>query len=460
MAQDTAVPRLAGVCAEIAPRNVRPAGDPPLDVSFGGDAAYAPGPLSFFWSHPERGLRVRAYGELLRRETGAGGLGALLASLARADGLAWLDGAADARPRPPGPWFGAIAFDPSRPAWSGFAPARFAAPRLLVWEDGGRRHAATFASEGETTRGALQATLDHARRALEARPTDLQTPSARDARLDPADRPAPSPRDPRSAGFRDGRARWAELVDLALRQIRGGELCKVVVARAVDVPAGPPLQALLEHLERAYPQCRTFHLRGDGGVAFVGATPESFCSLQGAQLRTEALAGSARPAEAHALLHRPKDLREHEWVVDHIVSSLREISETVEVPASPSVRELATVAHLHTPISARLLPGKGLADVVAALHPTPAVGGVPSAAAVRFLGEHEHLDRGLYAGLIGLLGPSRAELAVALRCARIADGTARLFLGAGIVEGSSAESEWMETQLKARALLDALEGAA
>ena len=85
---------------------------------------------------------------------------------------------------------------------------------------------------------------------------------------------------------------------------------------------------------------------------------------------------------------------------------------------------------------------------------------IPPAAAVRFLGEHEQLDRGLYAGLIGLVGPGRAELAVALRCALLSGGTARLFLGAGILEGSSAESEWMETQLKARALLDALEGPA
>ena len=76
---------------------------------------------------------------------------------------------------------------------------------------------------------------------------------------------------------------------------------------------------------------------------------------------------------------------------------------------------------------------------------------------MRFLGEHENLDRGLYAGLIGLVGPARAELAVALRCALLSDGAARLFLGAGIVEGSSPQSEWMETQLKARALLDALE---
>ena len=430
MTQDSAaVPRLAGLCAEAAV---------PADPS-------ALGPLSFFWSHPERGLRVRAHGEALRREAGAGGLGPLLSALSRADGVVWLDGATDARPRPPGPWFGAVAFDPSRASWTGFAPVRFAAPRLLLWNDGGRSHIAAFAPEGEASRASLQARLDEARRTLDARP----------AARDRATRP---PASIRAAAFQDGRARWAGLVDLAVRRIREGELCKVVIARTVDVPAAPPIEALLAHLEDAYPQCRTFQLRGDGGAVFVGATPENFCSLDGPRLCTEALAGSARPAEAPDLLRRSKDLREHEWVVDHIASALREISETVELPDVPAVRVLATVAHLHTPISARLRPGVGLAEVVAALHPTPAVGGVPSDAAVRFLGEHEKLDRGLYAGLVGLIGPSRAELAVALRCARIADGFARLFLGAGIVEGSSAESEWMETQLKARALLDALEG--
>src|SRR5438132_14399613 len=98
-----AVPRLAGVCAELPP----------------GTGPPGPGPLRFSWSHPERGLRVSAYGEALRREAGAGGLAALLGALSRSDGIEWLDGAADARQRPPGPWFGAVAFDPSRAAWSG-----------------------------------------------------------------------------------------------------------------------------------------------------------------------------------------------------------------------------------------------------------------------------------------------------------------------------------------------------
>lgn len=425
-----AVPRLVGLCADA----------PPAPFSLTAPA------LRFYWSHPEAGLRLNAYGEATRREAGAEGLGNLLTGLSRADGVTWLDGAADARPRPPGLWFGAIAFDPNRPPWPGFAPARFAAPEVIAWDHDGRRSVAVVAVEGEVTRPLLQARLDRARRALE----ESGNSAARDE----------SETGPRPAPFQDGRARWSGLVDLALERIRAGELSKVVVARSIEVEALPRSATVLERLERAYPSCRTFYLRGDAGAAFLGATPENFCSIEGRRLRTEALAGSARPSQGEALLRSAKDLREHQWVVDHIVTSLRRIAEEVRAAPFPVVRELATVAHLQTPITAWLRSGLGVADVVAALHPTPAVGGVPAAAAAHFLGEHEQLDRGLYAGLVGFVGPGRAELAVALRCALVEHGIARLFLGAGIVDGSSAESEWAETQLKARALLDALEGAA
>jgi menaquinone-specific isochorismate synthase len=94
--------------------------------------------------------------------------------------------------------------------------------------------------------------------------------------------------------------------------------------------------------------------------------------------------------------------------------------------------------------------------VVETLHPTPAVGGVPSRAAMRFISEEEKLGRGLYAGIVGLCGPGRADLAVALRCALLRGPSARLYVGAGIVAGSTADGEWAETELKARALLSAL----
>src|SRR5438874_2119448 len=136
------------------------------------------------------------------------------------------------------------------------------------------------------------------------------------------------------------------------------------------------------------------------------------------------------------------------------------VARAVDVEAGGRIDPAAVLARLerrHPACRAFLVRGeRGATFVAAALHPTPAVLGVPSAAARRFLAEHEGLDRGLYTGLVGWVGPRSSELAVALRCALIRGNRARLFVGAGIVEGSSAEREWLETELKARALLDAL----
>ena len=178
--------------------------------------------------------------------------------------------------------------------------------------------------------------------------------------------------------------------------------------------------------------------------------------MDGDRVEADALAGSAKPEDAQALPQSQKDLREHQWVIDHIVGALSGVAFDVHKAERPDLRALANVVHLHTPIRARLSRGRSIADVAAALHPTPAVGGVPSAAALRFLAEHESLDRGLYAGVVGWVGGGRAELLVALRSALVRGNHARLFTGAGVVDGSSPDAEWEETELKARALLDAL----
>jgi isochorismate synthase EntC len=97
-----------------------------------------------------------------------------------------------------------------------------------------------------------------------------------------------------------------------------------------------------------------------------------------------------------------------------------------------------------------------LSEVVSALHPTPAVGGVPRDRALRFLAEHEDLDRGWYAGPVGWVGDGAAELAVAIRSAMFRGGQADLFVGAGVVAGSTAEGEWLETEAKSFTLLEAI----
>src|SRR5207253_211018 len=165
---------------------------------------------------------------------------------------------------------------------------------------------------------------------------------------------------------------------------------------------------------------------------------------------------SARPEEAAHLAGRAKDLREHQWVVEHLVRRLAPLAESIVRPPGPGVRLLSNVAHLVTPISARLNAGVDAGAVVAALHPTPAVCGEPVEAAMRFLADRERIGRGLYAGLVGLVGPERTEIAVALRSALLRGPSARLFAGAGLVDGSDAESELRETELKMAALLQAL----
>ena len=389
------------------------------------EVARAPsGPADSSWAHPEAGLRVSAYGAVDVREGAS--LHAVLENLDLPLGLP---------ARIPGPWFGAAAFCGALgPDWEGFSPLRFMLPGLLAWTEGGRHYLAAF-GEGARQR------LDTARARIDG---PHAGPLAVAARV-------------RVRHRRGERERWSALVSRALAAIGAGALDKVVLARAIDVEADAPLdaEALLRVLEVRYPTCRAFLVRGSSAV-FLGATPEILCRVEGTRVEADALAGSAPPEHAQLLPGSAKDLREHRWVVDHIADALAGIADHVHHPIEPRIRALANVVHLHTPVVGRLAQGRGIADVAAALHPTPAVGGVPPGAALRFLAEHEALDRGLYAGVVGWVGEGRAELAVALRSALIRGRRARIFVGAGIVDGSSPDAEWEETELKARALLDAL----
>ena len=396
------------------------AGMPRLHARWAEVARAPRGQPDFSWSHPGGGLDIAGVGVAAER-----------GSLRELDlDLDWPAGA-------PGPWLGAAAFDGRvGPSWAGFAAQRWVLPALLSWSVNGRHFLATFGA-GSLARRAL----DDARRDLSTR-APVEEPVSHSAHL--VDDPG-------------ARGRWDLLVARALREIGSGALDKVVLARSIEVEADHQLDpgAIAAALRERHPSCRTFVVRGDG-AAFVGATPEVLCRVEGRSLFTEALAGSARPSEGAALLGRSKELREHRWVVDHLVQHLSPVAGSVQYSPEPRIRELANVAHLITPISAQLNAGRGAADVVAALHPTPAVAGVPTAAALRFLAAHEELDRGLYAGLVGWVGPGRAELAVALRSALLRGRRARIFVGAGIVEGSTPEGEWAETELKACALLDAV----
>jgi isochorismate synthase EntC len=122
-----------------------------------------------------------------------------------------------------------------------------------------------------------------------------------------------------------------------------------------------------------------------------------------------------------------------------------------------SLMKLRNVQHLFTPIVGRVAGGRGILDLVARLHPTPAMGGVPREPALEMIRRFEGMDRGWYAAPVGWIDArGEGEFAVAIRSALLRGAQATLFAGCGIVAGSDPEREYAESCLKLRPVLAAL----
>ncbi len=260
---------------------------------------------------------------------------------------------------------------------------------------------------------------------------------------------------------------YRSAVGRALGRIAAGEFRKIVLARAQDLKADQLLHPLrmLNGLRQRFPDCYAFSFANGRGQSFIGASPERLVRASKGVLETEALAGSSRrgagasedAALAAALLASEKDLREHRDVLDDIVARLTPLGLALEFATKPQLRRLANVQHLDTPVRAVLPEAVRLLEVLAALHPTPAVGGSPRAAAVARIRELEGFPRGLYAGALGWLNArGGGEFFVGIRSALVDGANVRVYAGAGIVAGSAPEKEFAETELKFKAMLDAV----
>ena len=247
----------------------------------------------------------------------------------------------------------------------------------------------------------------------------------------------------------------------------GPRLRKVVLARTIEVDAGRELDArrLAHRLRAVNPDAFTFAAPTTAGI-LVGASPELLVSRFGREVRSNPLAGSAARsgdpdedrANADALLASAKDGEEHAIVVEAIAEVLRPFCRELTWDPVPTLLETPNVWHLSTRFRGLLRePSPGVLEVVAALHPTPAVAGEPRDVALEVIEELEPFDRGSYAGPVGWVDASGdGEWAIALRCAELRGDRATLYAGAGIVAGSMPEAEVDETERKFRAFLDAL----
>ncbi|MBE9115036.1 isochorismate synthase [Lusitaniella coriacea LEGE 07157] len=255
-------------------------------------------------------------------------------------------------------------------------------------------------------------------------------------------------------------------VTSVLKSIQTQRLSKIVLAHSLDVISPVPFQWVnsLARLRQIHPDCYIFSLSNGKGTSFIGASPERLISIKNRYLLTDALAGSSPRGKtefeddffANQLLNSEKERREHQAVSDFICQRLRALG--LQPTRSPlQLLQLSNIQHLWTPICAELPANVRPLDIVAKLHPTPAVAGVPTQIACEKIRHYETFDRSLYAAPLGWVDArGNGEFIVGIRSALIKGDRARLYAGAGIVEGSNPDKELAEVQLKLQTMLKAL----
>ena len=355
--------------------------------------------------------------------------------------------------------FGGFAFAPESsgdPLWSHFPPARFQLPEAELEHDP-RAGKCTLLVRGRDRQEAERSWIRWA---------EALAPGGGAETLEvPPQRSREARRGRRMPVA--GRAAWSRMVWRTLRRIRAGEARKVVLARTLDVtPARPvaPLDLVLP-LWRESHGSHVFLFEPVAGEAVVGAAPETIAAVVDGVVRATAVAGSVgvgvdsvETAQlARRLFNSEKDRAEHDFVVQDMVARLSALGCSVQRDVEPHVLTLARIQHLETKIAAGIPDGVTLLDILASLHPTPAVCGIPRNVALSILTESEVFDRGWYAGPVGWVGSDGKGIFVpALRSAVSQGAGWRLFSGAGIVPGSDPSLEWEETELKFDPVLRAM----
>lgn len=257
---------------------------------------------------------------------------------------------------------------------------------------------------------------------------------------------------------------YLDAVGRAIESIRSNGLSKVVVARdltaSLDSEAG--LAPAIASLAHGYPDCWNFAVDG-----FLGSSPETLVTVHRGTVTARVLAGSAaRGTDAAsdieasvALATSTKDQDEHEFAVHSVVAALRSHG-TVTASEVPFTLKLPNLWHLASDVEGTLSDGSTSLDLIAALHPTAAVAGTPTDAAITAIRELEPFDRERYAGPVGWVGADGdGEWAIALRSAQLAaDGTITAWAGAGIVVDSVPQHELAETTMKFRPIVEAFGG--
>ncbi len=248
----------------------------------------------------------------------------------------------------------------------------------------------------------------------------------------------------------DGKSAWQRGMTLALAALDSGAVEKVVLTRQVKVHLDqePSTTAIASHLLGSQTGCYVFAVDG-----LVGASPELLVSHRDGVISSLVLAGTAPNAES---LGSAKMDLEHVLAASSVREGIAQYVTTLDAPAR-TVLEFGEIKHLATRFEGRATNGSTVLDVLGTLHPTASVAGTPTKKSLDLIREIEPTPRGRYAGPVGWFNSAgEGEFAIALRCGLVEGHQVTLYAGGGLVNGSVATSEFAETELKLRPMLQAL----
>ncbi len=263
------------------------------------------------------------------------------------------------------------------------------------------------------------------------------------------------------------RSTFLKDVERIKEYIRAGDCFQCLLARSIDVEHDFESSDLYRALRALNPSPYMYHLDLDG-TELVGSSPELLVRLANRRVTVRPIAGTRRRGSTGEedermmaeLLSDEKERAEHVMLVDLGRNDVGRLAEygSVEVSDFMCVEKYSHVLHIVSQVDGTVRPEVGLADVLRAVFPAGTMTGAPKVRAMEIIDELEPARRGAYAGAVGYIawGGERIDLAITIRTCVIANGTASVQAGAGIVADSVPELEWQETENKARAVLTAI----
>ncbi|QNL20849.1 chorismate-binding protein [Hyphobacterium sp. CCMP332] len=249
---------------------------------------------------------------------------------------------------------------------------------------------------------------------------------------------------------------YKDLVDKALINIRKGDFKKIVLSRCEiqSIPKGFELGSYFEKISAAYPECMVYLIHIPNEACWFGASPELLGKFSSENIfQTVALAGTIKKSDfLNGQKWTEKEIIEQELVTDFIIKKINNLSPGLLSSRGPENVETGDLIHLKSSIEAEIAQDVAM-QLVLALHPSPAVSGIPQKKAIDYINNNENYEREFYSGFFGIIeSSSEFEFYVNLRCMQLLKQEAILYAGAGITTDSDSGKEYLETSNKLNAL--------